>query len=213
MGKALIIVDVQHDFLPPKGSLAVSTGDEVVSPIVELMQDERWCVVVATQDWHPENHVSFARNHDLPDFSPFDYTAPSNSSKTQRATLWPVHCVQDSWGAQLAPELAQALDGLQCDHHVVQKGTLSDREYYSAFNDIWNDHHTGLDALLQKHGVNDVFVVGLALDYCVKSTAISAAQLGYRTTILKDFTRAIASDDRSMCNLKQELVQNDISLK
>ncbi|SCU89291.1 LAFA_0E17106g1_1 [Lachancea sp. 'fantastica'] len=213
MGKALIIVDVQHDFLPPKGSLAVSAGDEVVSPIVDLMRDERWCVVVATQDWHPENHVSFARNHDLPDFSPFDYASPSNPSKTQAATLWPVHCVQDSWGSQLAPKLAQAFDTLQCDHHVVQKGFLSDREYYSAFNDIWNDHHTSLDALLQKHGVNDVFVVGLALDYCVKSTAISAAQLGYRTTILKNYTRAIASDDKSMSNLKQELVQNDVALK
>lgn len=90
---------------------------------------------------------------------------------------------------------------------------MADREYYSAFNDIWDDHHTELDSILQKHGINDVFVVGLALDYCVKSTALSAAKLGYRTTILQTYTRAIATDEKSMCGLKQELVQNDITLK
>ncbi|SCV02587.1 LAME_0H03070g1_1 [Lachancea meyersii CBS 8951] len=213
MGKALIVVDVQHDFLPPKGALAVPAGDEVVARIAELMRDDRWSVVVATQDWHPSDHVSFARNHALPDYSSFDYKSPARVGETQHATLWPVHCVQGSWGAKLAPELVQTFETLECDHHVVKKGFLADREYYSAFSDIWNDHHTQLHALLQKHGVNDVFVVGLALDFCVKSTAVSAANLGYRTTILKDYTRAIASDERSMCNLRQELVQNDVSLK
>ncbi|SCV00065.1 LANO_0F05028g1_1 [Lachancea nothofagi CBS 11611] len=213
MGKALIVVDLQFDFLPPNGSLAVPTGDQIVSPIAELIKDERWSVVIATQDWHPKDHVSFAANHNLPDFSEFEYTSPAKPYGTQKATLWPVHCVQGTQGAELAPEMATAFEKLECDHHVVQKGFLADREYYSAFNDIWNDHHTQLDAMLQKHGINDVFVVGLALDYCVKSTAISAANLGYRTTILQNYTRPIASDHKAMCNLRQELIQNDVTLK
>lgn len=213
MGKALIVVDVQLDFLPPDGSLAVAAGDEIVDRITELVKDPRWCVVVATQDWHPADHISFAKNHGLPEFSSYQYVSPVDRHETQQATLWPVHCVQGTPGAELAPALSESLQSLECDHHTVKKGYISDREYYSAFNDIWNDHRTELDGLLRKHGVNDVFVVGLALDYCVKNTALSAAALGYRTTILQDYTRAIASDSKSMCNLKQELVQNDITLK
>ncbi|SCU98228.1 LADA_0H11474g1_1 [Lachancea dasiensis] len=213
MGKALIIVDLQHDFLPPHGSLAVPGGDEIVAPIVELAKDDRWSVVVATQDWHPRDHVSFAVNHNVPEFSEFVYTSPIRRNETQAATLWPVHCVQGTQGAELAPELVHTLDRLECDHHVVQKGFLSDREYYSAFHDIWSDHHTQLHGLLQKHGVNEVSIVGVALDFCVKSTAVSAANLGYRTTILKDYTRGIATDAKAQCNLEQELVQNDILLK
>ncbi|SCV04139.1 LAMI_0H13718g1_1 [Lachancea mirantina] len=213
MGKALIVVDVQNDFLPPSGSLAVPQGDQVVSGIAHLMQDDRWACVVVTQDWHPKTHTSFAVNHQQPDFSEFTYTSPTDSSRTQRGMLWPVHCVQDTPGSELAPTIAATLEELATDHHVVKKGYLADREYYSAFNDIWGLHKTELHSLLDRHGINDVFVVGLALDYCVKNTAISAAQLGYRTTILQDYTRGIANDSKSMASLKQELVQNDVALK
>ncbi|SCW04393.1 LAFE_0H12530g1_1 [Lachancea fermentati] len=213
MTKALIIVDIQNDFLPPKGSLAVADGDQIVGPVAQLMRDPRWSCVVMTKDWHPRDHISFACNHGLADFSRFQYQSPVKPGETQDATLWPVHCVQNTWGSEVAPELESSFAQLEVDHYVVNKGYLADREYYSGFNDIWNDHRTELADILARHGATDVFVVGLALDYCVKNTAISAAALGYRTTILKDYTRAIATDEHAMAQLRLELVQNDVQLK
>lgn len=213
--KALLVIDVQNDFVPPDGSLAVGHGDEVVKPIIDLMEDKdgkyHWDKIVLTRDWHPANHTSFAKTHGLSDFSPFVYDSPvKGDDSKQDATLWPVHCVQNTKGSELVDALKEEV--AKHNYTVVNKGYLADREYYSAFNDIWNDHVTELHKLLQDAGITEVFVVGLALDFCVKNTAISAAHLGYKTTILQQFTRAIAADDKSMASLKQELQREKVSL-
>ncbi|CCK70122.1 nicotinamidase KNAG_0D03760 [Huiozyma naganishii CBS 8797] len=211
--KTLIVVDVQNDFLPPKGSLAVPHGDEVIDPIIELINDpaQDWHRVVFTKDWHPKKHTSFAITHNQPEFSKYTYKSPRfGDLTTQEGTLWPVHCVQNTWGAQITNKLMKEVS----KHHfkIVDKGFLRDREYYSAFHDIWKFHRTDLDDYLRKHHTTEVYIVGLALDFCVKCTAISAAELGYKTTILKDYTRAINTDDESMAKLEKELQENDVAL-
>lgn len=211
--KALLVIDIQNDFLPPNGSLAVPHGDEIIQPVIDLMEDpkQEWHRVVLTRDWHTFDHISFAKTHKKEDFSKIIYKSPvPGDDSTQEGTLWPVHCVQQTYGSQLAAPLLEEQKKLDC--HVINKGYLSDREYYSAFSDIWNYHRTELQHYLQCHHITDVYVVGLALDYCVKSTAISAAKLGYKTFILKDYTRPIYSDPASMQKLEKELKENNVSL-
>lgn len=211
--KALIVVDVQNDFLPG-GSLGVPYGDEVIRPIVELIEDpaQKWDQIIMTRDWHPRNHTSFAEQHSLPDFALFTYVFEiDGEKKSQDATLWPVHCVQETYGSQLAAELVEEQKKIKCP--IVDKGFLQDREYYSAFNDIWYQHRTELDSYLHAHDIDEVYVVGLALDFCVKNTAISASNLGYKTTILQNYTRAIFSDKKSVQNLRHELNENNVQLE
>ncbi|CCF58961.1 hypothetical protein KAFR_0F03650 [Kazachstania africana CBS 2517] len=213
--KALLVIDVQNDFLPPNGSLAVADGDKIVHPIIKLMHDESqdWHRIVFTRDWHPKNHISFAKNHGLPDFSKFNYKSPRRPSQpldtpaeTKEATLWPVHCIQNTRGSQLADAL---LKEVEHNHHkIVDKGYLSDREYYSAFNDIWNFHRTELNDYLQKHHITQVYIVGLALDFCVKNTAMSAASLGYETFIMEDYCKPIDSSEAAMKALHEDLTEN-----
>ncbi|KAL3231156.1 Nicotinamidase [Nakaseomyces bracarensis] len=210
--KTLLVIDMQNDFAKPNGSLYVPEGEKVIEPIVELMKDPQWHRVVVTRDWHPPNHVSFARTHGKPDFSEIEYQCPKPGDDShQTGVLWPVHCVQNSTGAQLAPEI---LETVQEKHiKIVDKGYLPDREYYSAFNDIWDWHHTELDEYLKKHHTTEVYVVGLALDYCVMNTAISAANLGYDTTILKSYTKAIYTDDEHKKQLHEKLEKNNVKLQ
>ncbi|CCD24694.1 nicotinamidase NDAI_0D03800 [Naumovozyma dairenensis CBS 421] len=211
--KALLIIDVQNDFLPPNGTLAVPHGDEIVHPILELIHDEKqdWHRVVMTRDWHPKNHISFAKRHNQEPYSKITYKSPKPGDKTtQEGVLWPVHCIQNTRGSQLADPLLK--ETYKNHYKIVDKGFLSDREYYSAFHDIWNFHKTELHEYLQKHHITEVYIVGLALDYCVKETAISAAKLGYKTTILKDYTKPVNSDDESMMKLKEEFNSYNIKL-
>lgn len=175
--KALIIVDVQNDFLPG-GALAVPRGDEViavanrVSPSFEL--------VVATQDWHPPDHGSFADNH--PGKEPGDIIELGGLKQI----LWPVHCVQSTPGA----ELASALDTARIAR-VFKKGTERDIDSYSGFFDNGRRKATGLGDHLKERGVRDVYMLGLATDYCVKFTALDAADLGFHTSLIADGCRAV----------------------
>lgn len=204
--RALLIIDIQNDFLPPDGSLAVQDGDAIIDPVIKLLNEKKWDCVAMTKDWHPSDHISFAKNHGLPDYSAFTYESPvRGSTEKQEATLWPVHCVQESWGSEVPERLMKELQKQKVPHTVVNKGFLADREYYSGFNDIWNDHRTELDDFLKKNNVSEVYLVGLALDFCVMNTAISAAKLGYKTTILKDYTRAIKNDPKSVETLIKDL--------
>ncbi|CDO96374.1 unnamed protein product [Kluyveromyces dobzhanskii CBS 2104] len=209
--RALLIIDIQNDFLPPKGSLAVQNGDTIIEPVIKLLQDHDWDCVAMTKDWHRPDHISFAKNHELPDFTAFTYDSPvTGSTEKQAATLWPVHCVQNTWGSEVAERLLAQFSKLEVPHTIVNKGYLSDREYYSGFNDIWNDHHTELDAFFKKNNVTEIYVVGLAFDFCVKNTAISAADLGYHVTIFKNYTKAIVNDHKSTDSLIQELTQKKV---
>lgn len=174
---ALIVIDVQNDFCPG-GALAVAGGDEIISRINGLMVD--FATVLLTQDWHPANHASFAANH--PGAAPFSLTQMPYGPQV----LWPTHCVQGTQGAEFHKDLRT--DPAQL---VVRKGFRPEIDSYSAFFE--NDHTTptGLDGYLRSRGVTSVTLVGLATDYCVAYSALDAARLGFKATVLEGACRAI----------------------
>ena len=176
---ALILVDIQNDFVPG-GALAVSEGDAVVPVANALARSGDFDLVVATQDWHPEGHESFAAAHEghepgqVIDLHGLDQV------------LWPVHCVQGTPGA----EFVDALDTEAIDA-VFQKGTDPTIDSYSGFYDNGRRKATGLGEWLRERGVTKVTVVGLATDYCVKFTALDALSEGFATTVVTEACRGV----------------------
>lgn len=177
---ALIVIDVQNDFCP-NGLLAVAGGDEIVDQINTMMSDFSLCVL--TQDWHPENHSSFADNHEGAD--PFSMVEMAYGPQV----LWPVHCVQGSDGSRFHP----ALNTDPADM-IIRKGFRPEIDSYSAFFE--NDHSTptGLDGYLRSRGIDTLTMVGLATDFCVNYSAVDGAKLGYDVTVLESACRAIDLD-------------------
>jgi len=175
--KALLIVDVQNDFLPG-GALQVEDGDKVI-PVINRLQ-EKFDFIVATQDWHPPKHGSFAANHsghiigDIVKLGGLDQI------------LWPVHCVQETKGADFPGSLHTKKWA-----NIIQKGTDIMVDSYSGFYDNNRKKDTGLANYLRKHSVKELYVVGLAADYCVKFTVLDALKEGFKTNLLKDATRAV----------------------
>ncbi|MFT5991743.1 MAG: nicotinamidase/pyrazinamidase [Flavobacteriales bacterium] len=167
--RALLLVDIQNDFLPG-GALAVTDGDAVVPVANALMPG--YPLVVATQDWHPAGHESFASAH--------EGRAPGELIDLHGLpqVLWPDHCVQQRPGASFASGLHVAPIA-----HVTRKGTHTNVDSYSGFFDNGKRHATDLHDFLQREGVTDLDIVGLATDYCVRFTAVDAAQLGYGTRL------------------------------
>jgi len=176
-GEALIVIDVQNDFCPG-GALAVAGGDEIIPRINGLMGG--FGTVVLTQDWHPADHLSFADNH--PGAAPFSLTEMPYGPQV----LWPRHCVIGSEGAAFHPALDT--DPAQM---VTRKGFRPQIDSYSAFFENDRRTATGLDGYLKARGIASVTLVGLALDYCVAYSALDAAGLGYRVTVLEGVSRAI----------------------
>lgn len=176
--KTLIIVDVQNDFVDG-GALAVPGGSELI-PIINRLQTPFYDLIVATQDWHPVGHASFAANH--PGKHPFD----SIDLHGRPQTLWPVHCVQETSGADFAPGLDRTRWA-----HIFPKGTDPEIDSYSGFFDNGHRRATGLGDYLRERGVEEVHVVGLATDYCVKATALDARGLGLRVCLLPDACRGV----------------------
>jgi len=174
---ALIIVDMQNDFVEG-GALAVQGGKELV-PLINKLQP-RFDLVVATQDWHPANHGSFAANH--PGRHPFDVIELGGLPQT----LWPVHCVQNTPGADFVPGLERNRWAA-----VFQKGTDPEIDSYSGLFDNGKRRATGLGDFLKDRGVDQVYVLGLATDYCVQFTALDAASLGFETTLIEDASRGV----------------------
>lgn len=175
--KALLLIDIQNDFLPG-GALAVANGNEVVSVANRLMSE--YDLVVATQDWHPEDHGSFASQH--PGHDVGEVVALDGLDQI----LWPDHCVQGTSGAELAPELNTT--GID---HVIQKGTDRNIDSYSGFFDNARRKATGLEIYLREKRVDEVDVMGLATDYCVKFTALDAVDLEFKTSILTEGIRGV----------------------
>lgn len=175
--KALIIVDMQNDFLEG-GALAVEHGNELIERINQLQ--EKFELIVATQDWHPAKHKSFASQHEGK--KPFDVM----DWKGTPQTLWPDHCVQGTFGAALHKDLKQ-----ERIEAIIRKGTNTEIDSYSAFFDNQRKKATGLDGYLKDHLVTSVYVCGLAADFCVYYTAMDALSLGYPTHILEGSTKAI----------------------
>jgi nicotinamidase/pyrazinamidase len=174
---ALIIVDVQNDFVPA-GALAVPDGDAVV-PVINALQP-RFDLVVATQDWHPPSHGSFAANH--PGRKVYDVIDLNGLPQV----LWPVHCVQGTPGAAFVLGLDRSPI-----IRVFQKGTDPGIDSYSGFFDNGHRKATGLGDYLKQRGVDAVYVCGLATDYCVKFTALDARQLGFETCLIEDAARGV----------------------
>jgi nicotinamidase/pyrazinamidase len=173
----LIIVDVQNDFLPG-GALAIAGGGAVIAPINAVAP--RFDLVVATQDWHPSDHLSFAASH------PGKNVGDTIELDGLPQVLWPVHCVQNTPGAQLAGGLDQNLLA-----RVFQKGVDPSIDSYSGFYDNGHRRSTGLSQYLKDIGATELYIAGLATDYCVKATAIDAAGLGFHTHLLADACRAV----------------------
>ncbi len=175
---ALLVVDVQNDFADAKGNLRVPGGEEVV-PVVNREIDRALsagALVAYTQDWHPPDTPHFEKD----------------------GGIWPVHCVKETWGAELHPDLKVAGE-------IVRKGTLGE-DGYSGFTvrdpESGNEEITRLESILRARGIEKVVVTGLATDYCVKGTAIDAAQKGFSTVVLTEGIRAVnrepGDDERAL---------------
>jgi len=175
--KALIVVDVQNDFCPG-GALEVTDGDAVV-PVINRLQ-EKFDLVVATQDWHPPDHASFASNHAN------RTVGELININGQPQVLWPDHCVQGTQGAALRADLNQAKIA-----RMFQKGQNHEVDSYSGFFDNGHQIATGLGDYLNEQGVGEVYICGLATDYCVKYTALDARMLSFETVLIADACRGV----------------------
>jgi nicotinamidase/pyrazinamidase len=172
-----VVVDLQNDFCPG-GSLAVPEGDGVI-PVINRIQP-RFELVVATQDWHPPDHLSFAANH--PGRRPGDVIELDGLEQV----LWPVHCVQDTPGAEFHPAWDRSRVG-----RVFQKGTDPRIDSYSTFFDNAHRRGTGLAEFLRDQGVGELYLAGLATDFCVKLSALDAVALGFATAVILDACRGV----------------------
>ncbi|MBB3931066.1 nicotinamidase/pyrazinamidase [Kaistia hirudinis] len=177
----LIVTDIQNDFLPG-GALAVADGHAIIPLVNDLAR--RFKNVVITQDWHPAHHISFASSH--PGRSPFDVI----DLRYGPQVLWPDHCVQGSFGAALA-------DGLDIPHAqmIIRKGYHAHTDSYSSFFEADRKTPTGLTGYLFERGIERVYVVGLATDFCVSWSAQDARIHGFETFVIEDACRAIDTNN------------------
>lgn len=200
--KALIVVDMQNCFLEGDDktvhSLPVKGGKDIVLGINKAMK--KFDLVVATQDWHPSDHVSFASNH--PGRRPFEVITLKGG---QKQTLWPDHCVINTKGAEWAKGLESGLFD-----KVVQKGSNKLVDSYSGFFDNAKGSQTELAAYLKKMGVDEIYVLGLAADYCVKYTALDGSDLGLKTYFVKNLTKAV--DPSNLDKVYSELRKSGVKI-
>jgi nicotinamidase/pyrazinamidase len=175
--RVLIVVDVQNDFMPG-GTLAVPDGAAIIPVINRLAQ--HFAHVVLTQDWHPADHLSFASQH--PGKKPFETVALPYGEQV----LWPDHCVMGTQGAELHRDLAIPHAEL-----VIRKGTRREIDSYSAFLEADGTTPTGLAGYLRERGLSELFVCGLATDFCVGFTALDARKLGFAAGVVEDASRGI----------------------
>jgi nicotinamidase/pyrazinamidase len=186
----LLVVDMQNDFLPG-GALAVPDGHAILAPLRTLMESGGFQLIVATQDWHPRGHISFASSH--PGHQPMDTIHLYHHEQT----LWPDHCVQGTEGARLHADLPWNKAAA-----IIRKATDPEVDSYSALRNNWNPRGrrppTGLSGYFKNHGVREVFICGLARDYCVRWSAEDAVRDGLRVTVIWDLCRSInpANDER-----------------
>jgi nicotinamidase/pyrazinamidase len=187
--KSLILIDMQLDFMPG-GALAVPRGDEII-PLVNQLQD-KFELIIATQDWHPENHISFASNHE--NKKPFDIINLEGIDQV----LWPDHCVQNTKGANFHPHLE-----MKNAEAIFRKGMNWDIDSYSGFYDNKHKKSTGLAGYLHEKNVNELYFCGLAADYCVYFSIKDALKEGFSAILIEDATRPINPDD--FIKIKEEL--------
>lgn len=186
---ALLVVDIQNDFLPG-GSLAVPDGDAIIPVVNRIMhQVEFDCGIYLSKDWHPSDHVSFASSH--PGKTAFESTTLYNGYKHPvEQVLWPDHCVQHSYGSRFASQLTIPDGKSTC---VVKKGMNRLYDSYSAFYDNAKIEETMLREELKKNEVETLYVCGLALDYCVLFSVLDAIELGFNLVLIEDATVSLAT--------------------
>lgn len=185
----LLIVDAQIDFMP-KGNLAVEKGDQIL-PHINLIQPQ-YELVLATQDWHPQNHMSFASNHD--NYEPFQ----DKEIEGYTQTLWPDHCIQGSEGAEFHPHMNT--NGIEA---IFRKGTHPKIDSYSAFYDNHHKKSTGLAGYLKEKGCKTIDVCGLAGDICVYFSIKDALKEGFQVRLIVSATKAL--DQNNFNQQKEEL--------
>ncbi|KAL7422662.1 hypothetical protein Q5752_001953 [Cryptotrichosporon argae] len=229
MPAALIIVDVQNDFLPPGGALAVPGGRDVLAPIAALLDGSwGWDVVVVAQDYHPAHHISFASAHvGGRAFETRDVVDARGTAYAQ--TLWPDHCVAGRAGAEVAREVQEALAPWAERGRVVRKGWHENIEAYSAFEGYLTNlrapaeppaqdppppqllaGETELARFLRARGIDRVAVVGLATDYCIRDTSVSALAAAFNTAVLAPAARAISADGGAAAFAKVEALGGQV---
>ena len=190
--RTLIIIDVQNDFIPG-GALAVPGGDEIV-PLINRLQP-KFDLVIATQDWHPEGHASFASSH----LGKKQFESIKIDGLDQ--VLWPDHCVQNSEGAEFHPDLDTARV-----EAIFRKGTNPKIDSYSGFYDNAHLKSTGLAGYLREKGVKELYFCGLAAEFCVFFSLKDALEEGFQATLIEDATRALDNDqfDKAKAEIRQK---------
>ncbi|WP_367388907.1 bifunctional nicotinamidase/pyrazinamidase [Lewinella sp. LCG006] len=195
---ALLLIDLQNDFCP-LGALPVDEGDQVI-PIANALMPY-FDIIVATQDWHPANHGSFAANH------PWRKPGQVIDLHGLPQVLWPIHCVQHSFGAEFVQELDQTKIS-----KIFTKGTDPTIDSYSGFFDNGHRKATGMGDWLKEQGVKTVYVMGLATDYCVKFTALDALGLGFRTYLIEDASRGVNLSPGDVDKAVAEMAEKGVSV-
>ncbi|MGM0548133.1 MAG: bifunctional nicotinamidase/pyrazinamidase [Bacillota bacterium] len=198
MNKALIAVDLQNDFYE-NGNLGVKEASKINQTVNRYLAAKEYKLIVASQDWHPESHLSFAVNHNQKPYTPY------NEQKGLGPLLWPKHCVQNSEGAEFQADIET-----KYFDYILRKGSLKKVDSYSAFYD--NDgSDLGLAGLLKSLAVKEVDILGLAFDYCVKFTALDSIKNGFKTNIILKATKAVNKEN--VAEVKAELKEAGVNLK
>lgn len=194
---ALIIVDVQRDFLP-RGAMGVE-GSDVILPIIAIAMRLPFDAIVATADWHPPGHVSFASSH------PGKKVGERIVTPFGEQILWPDHCLQGSEGATFPPTLD--VEGID---HIVHKGTDPRVDSYSGFFDNAKVHSTGLERWLRERKITDLYLVGLVTEYCVKATALDGKALGFDTTLIAEGCASLETSSGAEKRALEEMQRHGI---
>uniref|UniRef100_D8QAY6 nicotinamidase n=1 Tax=Schizophyllum commune (strain H4-8 / FGSC 9210) TaxID=578458 RepID=D8QAY6_SCHCM len=221
---ALLVIDMQNDFCPgddiPPGALPVPGGRDIIPAINGLLARPAFVYRVATRDWHPRGHVSFAENHEgkkaftdsVTITHPEDVgkgggdsgkDAPNPTRRAYTTRLWPTHCVQHTWGAELVAGLN--LSASSAVDNANEEGRGNAPAMYSAFYDPLKVEDSGLARRLKEKGITHVYVVGLAYDYCVRATALDASAEGFDVVLVRDATRAVDPAPDKLAALEKEL--------
>ena len=174
---ALIVVDVQNGFTSG-GNLAVANAEQIIPTINRLAQ--HFDNIILTQDWHPEKHISFVENH--PNHRAYDTIKLDYGMQV----LWPTHCVQGTKDAEFHPDL-----NISTAQMIIRKGFHTHIDSYSAFMEADRKTYTGLAGYLKERGIDTVYIVGIATDFCVAWSAMDAAKLGFKSFVISDATKAI----------------------
>ena len=179
MTKALLAIDLQNDFYE-EGALAVPNASEINQKVNQLLESNVYKVIIASQDWHPKKHLSFASNHNREPFSPY------SDQEGLGPVLWPDHCVQGTEGAAFHPDL----DTTQAEL-IIRKGFRPQIDSYSAFYENDGETPTGLAGYLHERGIDTLYLCGLATDFCVKWSAVDGRKEGFDVYVVEDATRGI----------------------